>query len=135
MIIRQATKKDIARIYSMVLTATRRGRILRRSRPEIAKSIHHFWVAEQQGKIIACCALEVYNKKLAEVRSLAVEVDHQRKGIATALLQRCIRKAKKQKIYEILAITDRESLFRRCGFSEQLHGQKALFLRPNGRLA
>jgi len=27
-------------------------------------------------------------------------------------------------------ITNRENIFKRHGFSEQLHGQKALFLRP-----
>lgn len=80
--------------------------------------------------MIACCAIELYNKKLAEIRSLVVKQEHERKGIASLLLDQCLREAKKKKVYEVLVITDRENLFKRRGFSEQLHGQKALFLRP-----
>ena len=128
--IRQAGSADIPAIYRLVLDATRRGKILRRSRSDIAKSVHHFWVAEEDGRLIACCALEIYNRKLAEIRSLAVSSESQRKGIATGLLHHCLREAKRKKVYEVLAITDRENLFRRLGFSEQLHGQKSLFTRP-----
>lgn len=130
MTLRKAGKKDIPDIYALIHAATERGRILKRSRKEIQKTIRHFWVTEEDGNIVACCALEIYNKKLAEVRSLAVAPHHQEKGIGSALLGHCITEARKKGIYEVLAITDRENLFKRLGFSEQLHGQKALFLRP-----
>lgn len=132
--IRRATPNDIPFIHRQILLATQRGKILKRSRAEIRKAIRHFWVAEQEGTLIACCALEVYNKKLGEIRSLAVDPAHQQKGIASALLSRCLREAKRKGVYEVLAITDRENLFRRLGFSEQLHGQKALFSRPSSPL-
>jgi len=79
--------------------------------------------------VVGCGALEVYNQKLAEVRSLAVASERQRKGVATALIAACVKEAKRRGVYEVLAITDRLNLFKRHGFSEQLHGQKALFLR------
>src|SRR5258706_16477957 len=117
--VRQAGAKDIPAIYALVKEATRRGKILKRSRQDISKAIHHFWIAEEGGEIVACCAIEIYNKKLAEIRSLAVAPGKQRKGIATGLVKHCLREAKKKRIYEVLAITDRENLFRRLGFSEQ----------------
>ena len=80
--------------------------------------------------VVACCSLEVYNKKLAEVRSLTVSPDRRRKGVASLLIDHCLREARRRKIYEVLAITDRMNLFKRLGFAEQLHGQKALFSRP-----
>lgn len=130
MLIRKAKKQDAPRIYGLILRATKRGKILKRSQPEIRKLITHFWVAEKENQIVACCALEIYNKKLAEIRSLVVEEGHQKKGIASALIDWCLKEARKRKVYEVLAITDRENLFKRNGFSEVLHGQKALFIRP-----
>lgn len=128
--IRRAEKKDIPVIYALILSATKRGKILKRSIQDIKKNIRHFFVVEIEEKVVACCAIEIYNKKLAEIRSLVVDSGHERKGIATCLIEKSILEAKKKKIYEVLAITDRDTIFRRHGFSEQLHGQKALFLRP-----
>lgn len=128
--IRKASARDLAVIYSLILDATRRGKILRRTKSELRRSLRHFWIAEKDGKVCACCSLEVYSKKLAEIRSLVVAKNQEGQGIASALLDHCLGEAKKRKIYEVLVITDRERLFKRKGFSEQLHGQKALFLRP-----
>ena len=130
MILRKATGKDIPQIYDLIATATRRGKILRRSRTDIRRALRHFWVAQEGEELIACCALEIYNRKLAEIRSLAVDPRSQGKGIATSLVDLCLKEARRRRVYEVLAITDRENLFKRKGFSEQLHGQKALFLRP-----
>ena len=33
-------------------------------------------------RLVGCCALQIYSKRLAEVRSLAVEEEFQRQGIA-----------------------------------------------------
>ena len=88
-----------------------------------------FFVVEEQRTIVGCGALEIYNQKLAEIRSLVVAVAHQRQGIARALIKRMIQIAKKKE-HEVLAITDRDDVFDSHGFSQQLQGQKALFLRP-----
>ncbi len=44
--------------------------------------ISSFLVATAGGKIVGCCALQVYSKRLAEVRSLAVHPDFQKRTIA-----------------------------------------------------
>ena len=130
LVLRKARVRDLPGIAGLIEVATKRGRILKRTMKDLRKTVRHFWVVERDGAVIACCALEVYNKKLAEVRSLVVHHGEEGKGIATLLIEHCLREARRRKIYEVLAITDRENLFRRQGFSEQLHGQKALFLRP-----
>lgn len=129
-LLRKARKKDIKPIHALILCSTRRGKVLKRSIRDIEKTLKHFWVIEKEGKVVACCAVEIYNRKLAEIRSLVVDANHLKQGLGTLLINTSIAEAKKKKIYELLAITDRENLFKRQGFSEQLHGQKALFLRP-----
>ncbi|HOW27161.1 MAG TPA: GNAT family N-acetyltransferase [Elusimicrobiota bacterium] len=129
-VIRKAQERDVTRIHELIRLAKKSGKILKRSKAEIKGLIHHFWVAEENEDVVACCALETYNRKLAEIRSLAVHDRYRGRGIASGLVDRCLREAKKKRVYEVLAITDRENIFKRFGFSEQLHGQKALFARP-----
>lgn len=128
--IREANPEDLVAILHLINSQANTGKILRRTRKEVGKVMRSFFVAEAGKTIIGCCALEIYNQKLAEIRSLAVEPKFRRKGVATALLERCIETAKRKDVYEILAITDREAVFSPHGFSQVLHGQKALFLRP-----
>jgi len=75
-----------------------------------------FFVALEGGTIIGCCALEVYSKRLAELRSLAVDKDSQGKGAARALIERCIKEARKKEIHEILTITGEPKLFEKFSF-------------------
>ena len=128
--IRKARGADIPTILNLIHIGTESGKILKRSPSDVRRNIRHFWAAEEEGQLVACCSLEVYNRKLAEVRSLSVRPDRRRQGVASALIAHCLKEARRRRVYEVLAITDRERLFKRQGFAEQLHGQKALFSRP-----
>jgi amino-acid N-acetyltransferase len=128
--IREASGKDLLPILRLINKQSNNGKILKRTRKDVRKVLRSFFVAEDEGEIVACGAIEIYNQKLAEIRSLVVAPAYQRQGIATALIKRMIALAKKKKIYEVLAITDRDDVFDAHGFSQQLQGQKALFLRP-----
>lgn len=75
-----------------------------------------FFVAEQEAKIIACCSLEVYSKRLGEVRSLVVDAEYQRKLIATKLIKQCLKRAGKLGVYKVLSITATVPLFEKQGF-------------------
>jgi N-acetylglutamate synthase-like GNAT family acetyltransferase len=86
-----------------------------------------FFVAEESGAIVGCCALEVYSKRLAEVRSLAVHPDHQGKDIAKALVEKCLERAKELGVYEVLTITGANSLFEKFGFHSFKNEKYALF--------
>lgn len=129
MMIRKAEPADVPTIHRLIEKATRNGKILKRTTDDIQHNLPAFVVADEDGAVIGCCALEVYNRKLAEIRSLAVAQERQRKGVATALISHCVKEAERRGVFEVLVITDRQNLFKRHGFSEQLHGQKALFLR------
>ena len=131
--IREAQGEDLPSILHLINSSTSGGKILKRTRKEIRKVLNSFVVAEIDGTVVGCGALEIYNKKLAEIRSLVVDPNFRRQGIASALIDRFLHIAKKKEIYEVLAITDRSKVFSPHGFSQQLQGQKALFLRPSQR--
>lgn len=86
-----------------------------------------FFVAEDAGEIVGCCALEVYSQRLAEVRSLAVSPAHQGQGIAHQLIEKCMKRAAELGILEVLAITGANSLFEQFGFGAFKSEKYALF--------
>ena len=108
--IRKATLSDKEAVLALI-----------RQYPEVLVQDHlpqieEFFVAEEGGVVVGCCALEVYSKRLAEVRSLAVSKDHQGKGVGTALIETCLKEAKEKSVHEVLTITSAVLLFERQGF-------------------
>ena len=59
-----------------------------------------FFVAEEKSEVVGCCAIVVYSPKIAEVRSLAVRKDFGGKGIATRLINVCVKKARARNVRE-----------------------------------
>jgi amino-acid N-acetyltransferase len=89
--------------------------------------ISSFLVAEAGGKIVGCCALQVYSKRLAEVRSLAVHPDFHKRKIASHLVELCKRRARARGVKELFAVTSQTSFFGRAGFSTFRREKTAMF--------
>ncbi len=122
MTIRLATKKDFSSIKKLISRYPKQ--LFQKNLPKPSE----FFVAEEAGQIIGCCALQVYSKRFAEIRSLAVAKQYQGRGIATKLIKACLKLAKKKKIYEVLSITNALRLFERFGF-KTFHKQKYALLK------
>ncbi len=86
-----------------------------------------FFIAREGKKVVGCCALAIYSKRLAEVRSLAVAEEERGKGIGSALVERCIEEAQKKGVYELLTITSERKLFEKRGFAPFNEEKFALF--------
>ncbi len=61
-----------------------------------------FFVAVQAQEIVGCSALQVYSKRLAEVRSLAVSPRHRGQKIAARLVEQCRERARKRGVKQLL---------------------------------
>lgn len=83
----------------------------------------------ENNQVVGCVSLEVYSPKLAEIRSLVVDPSYQRKGIGSLLVQACLTEAKKQGIFEILAITDKDQFFKGLGFRKSIEEKRPMFLK------
>ncbi len=108
--IKKATAKDFAEIKKLI--ALYPDKLKQSSLPKVRE----FFVAVVSERIVGCCALEVYSKRLAEIRSLAVYPEFQKKGIGTALVKRCLAEAKNLDIEEVLTITGSKDFFANLGF-------------------
>ena len=89
--------------------------------------LRSFVVAVVGGRIIGCCALQVYSRRLAEVRSLAVHPDFAAQGVGRRLVERCQQMARARRIKQILAVSSALGFFERLGFSTFLRERNALF--------
>ncbi|MEO8051107.1 MAG: GNAT family N-acetyltransferase [Acidobacteriota bacterium] len=87
-----------------------------------------FFVASAGGSLVGCCALQVYSKRLAEVRSLAVHPDFQDRGLASVLVERCTQRARERGVRELFAVTSQTSFFARLGFATFRKEKTAMFL-------
>jgi N-acetylglutamate synthase-like GNAT family acetyltransferase len=86
-----------------------------------------FFVAYVGGKFVGCCALQIYSKRLAEVRSLAVHPDFQDHGVASRLVECCVQRARERGIRELFAVTSQTSFFGRLGFATFRREKTAMF--------
>lgn len=127
--LRQAKQSDIKEIKQLIDYASKINKVLSRPTKDLKENIKNFYVYLEKARIIGCCSLEVYSKKLAEIRSLVVSPSKQRKGIGKSLVLACLKRAKKLKIYEVLSITDQIKFFKKVGFSGVLHNQMAMMLK------
>jgi len=124
--IRRAEKGDMAAIRGLIRLFP--GQLVQKNLPRVSS----FFVATTGDKIIGCCALQVYSKRLAEVRSLAVHPDYQEQRVAAKLVERCTERAREQGIKELFAVTSRTSFFERLGFATFRREKTAMFLELGG---
>lgn len=129
--IRPALPGDAGAIAELIHPFVDSGKLLPRTAEEIRDLVSTGFVAEAEGKLVGFAALEIYSRKLAEIRSLAVVDDHQRHGLGSQLVRVCVDLARQRNIHEVMVVTSSEHFFRGCGFDFTLPGEKkALFIQP-----
>ncbi len=126
--IRKAKLSELLEVGTLIKIGANMGQVLIRSKDDIKKNIGNFFVAVGDGKIIGCCALDIYSEKLAEIRSLVVLPEYQNRGIGGKLIKRCLEKAVYLGIYQVLAVTDRHKLFKTAGFVSKLNKKTPMFM-------
>lgn len=128
--IRPAQPADVEELTWFITPFVANARLLPRTQDELKDLVNTGFVATSDGVIVGFAALEIYSAKLAELRSLAVDPNHQGQGIGRKLAEACLDLARSRRIFEVMVITSSEDFFRRCGFDFTLPGEKkALFLQ------
>ena len=121
--IRKATIDDIREIQELINFYAKQDRMLPRSLNELYENIRDFFVYEEAGKVLGCCALHVAWESLAEVKSLAVGESHQKKGIGEMLVKHALEDARKLKVKKVFALTYVPLFFEKLGFKRIEHAE------------
>ncbi len=128
--LRHATISDVPRIGQLISHYAGQGKMLFRSHAELYETLRDFTVvesADQPGLVVGVCALEIVWADLAEVKSLAVAPEYQKRGIGRQLVEAVIGEARELKIHRVFALTYEAEFFTRLGF--QVVNREALPLK------
>ena len=127
--VRAASQEDADRLLEFLEPFVEDRRLIRRTTDEIEQLVRTGFIAEIDQKLVGFASLEIYSRKLAEVRSLAVSPIYQGLGIGKKLVACCVDLARERQVLEVMAITSSEEFFKGCGFDFILpRERKALFL-------
>lgn len=128
--IRPALNSDLLGVEQLIEPFVAARRLLPRTTDELEDLLKHGFVAIAAERIVGFATLEIYSRKMAEIRSLCVADGFQGQGIGKQLALACVNLAKERNIFEIMVITSSEEFFRSCGFDFTLPGEKkALFMQ------
>lgn len=128
--VRAARFDDLEGIEDLIEPFVDGGRLLPRTWDELQNLVPTGFVACENDLIIGFAALEIYSRKMGEIRSLCVAEGYQGQGVGKRLVQACVDFAAERRVFEVMVVTSSEHFFRSCGFDFTLPGEKkALFLQ------
>jgi amino-acid N-acetyltransferase len=109
---------DVPLIQELLKPFVEEGIILKRDDDEIASNIRSYVAIKENNKIVAIGALHIYSPILAEIRSLAVDKNYQKKGLGKKIVNALEQEAKNLGVKQILTLTYQKNFFEKLGFIE-----------------
>lgn len=116
--IEKARISDAIQIQQLVNSFAEKGEMLARPLSEIYENIRDFFVIRDGERVIACVALHVNWADLAEIKSMAVAEDYQRKGLGNRIVKTCLKEAKELGIPTVFCLTYKPEFFDTLGFAQ-----------------
>ncbi|MBI2832526.1 MAG: N-acetyltransferase [Chloroflexi bacterium] len=116
--VEKARISDVPQIYQLINFFANKDEMLARPLSEIYENIRDYFVSREGGQVVACAALHINWSDLAEIRSVAVSEESQRKKAGTQLVEACLAEAKGLGLSTIFCLTYKPAFFESCGFSQ-----------------
>jgi len=114
--VRNAKISDVEAVYSLINFYAERDKMLFRSMADIYENLQAFIVAELDGSVVGCCALQVVWSDLAEVKSLAVGEANIGKGVGKMLVAAAVEQASRLGVRKVFALTLDPDFFEKLNF-------------------
>lgn len=115
--IRKARIADVIEIQKILRDFAEEGRLLARSLSELYTTLRDMSVYENDGgRLAGCCGLHIVWEDLAEIRSLAVASEFQRRGVGRMLVNSCLAEAEALGVSRIFTLTYEVEFFQSVGF-------------------
>jgi amino-acid N-acetyltransferase len=114
--IRKAELRDVSVLHRLINHYAAENVLLPRTLADLRENIGQFIVAEQDGKLLGCGALKLYNPELAEIRSLCVEVTLRANGTGRTIVQALLEEAGRLGVKTVFALTVAPDFFGKLGF-------------------
>jgi len=116
-IYRHAKLSDVEDIIKLINDNAEKGLMLPRTRSTLYEGIREFVVATEEEKLIGTGSLHIIWDDLAEIRALAVDQDHQGKGIGRKIVELLLQEAVELHCPKVFTLTYQVEFFKRMGFA------------------
>ena len=116
-LLRDASASDAVEIHRLIEQHASEGRLLPRTREEVAARAGRFLVAVDRGVIVGCADLAPLSDAVAELRSLVVDGAVRGNGVGRRLVDQVVRRARLAGFATLCAFTHQPDYFVRMGFS------------------
>jgi amino-acid N-acetyltransferase len=117
-VVRPARTADVVHVRRLLDQHAEDRRLLSKATVTLFEDVQEFVVAEFGGVVVGCGALHVLWEDLGEVRTLAVDPGHVRRGIGSALLRRLLERATEVGVRRVFCLTFETHFFASHGFVE-----------------
>jgi len=114
--VRSARTTDVLMIRQLVDTYSAERRLLSKDTVALYEDVQEFLVAEYEGQVVGCGALHVMWEDLAEVRTMAVDEEHRRMGVGSAVLVALLDRARELGVDRVFCLTFETHFFASHGF-------------------
>jgi amino-acid N-acetyltransferase len=121
--IRKARISDVAELLELVNGFAARNLMLPRGPQYLFENIRDYVVVVDEAaadKIVACGSLHVLWDDMAEVRSMAIHADYQKRGLGSRLVEFLKEEARQLGVRHLFTFTLSEEFFARLGFTRKL---------------
>ena len=118
MTIRKAKLTDVPDIHRLVNHYAGERIMLPRTLTDLYENVWEFTVAEEDGKLLGCGALKLYNQEVAEIRSLCVDESLKSKGIGREVMEELLDEAETFGLKTVFALTVAPAFFEKLGFHQ-----------------
>jgi amino-acid N-acetyltransferase len=115
--LRSAEASEAKKLYALIQANLEEGHLLPRTLTELTVHAGRFVVAVRGRKIIGCGELAALSARVAEVRSLAVDVSARGSRIGVAIVDELRRRARREGFEKLCAFTHAPRYFIHMGFS------------------
>ena len=114
--VRNAKISDAGAIHSLTNYYAEQDKMLFRSMTDIYENLQAFSVAEVDGKVVGCCAVQIVWADLVEIKSLAVEQANTGAGVGKLLVEAAMQQAQELGLERVFALTLEPEFFEKMGF-------------------
>jgi amino-acid N-acetyltransferase len=114
--IRCGKTSDAGAINALIASHAELDRMLFRSVADIYEYLQTFKVAEVDGVVAGCCALQVVWSELGEIKSLAVEKAYFSQGLGKEMVNACLEHGRELGLKRVFTLTLEPVFFEKLGF-------------------
>jgi amino-acid N-acetyltransferase len=115
--LRTAEAADAKKLHALIQANREEGRLLPRTLEELVCHAGRFVVAVKARRIVGCAELAPLSVHVAEVRSLAVDVNARGSRVGVAIVDELRRRARREGFEKMCAFTHAPGYFIHMGFS------------------